>query len=309
MPKRCIFQFTLLAGCIVLSTALGQREDNEFGFIEKFQRIKDHTENELSSIYKEAEKKYNPKKSRSEQKKLFDDIGTRSQDVLNAATKKALEIVEPHSANDDAAEPLAWIATKSINFEEGRAAVNLLLEHHLVHESTLALGKSLGRAGNPLGEKILRMQLRSPELPNEYQWKVKLSLARLLLAKTDLIERCSNATNEDLAQLVKSLGEERVAGLDRASFEMAEAEAISLFDDLRQEYPDQEVIPGVKVSDFADSSVFAMKNLRIGMAAPNIEGKTWMELRLSSGTIAEAWSCSVSGQLGAVLAWQRFHTK
>ena len=113
-------------------------------FIEEFQIIKDRTESELSSISEKAETEYDPNKSHSEQKELFDDLYARSNDVVTAATKKAFEIVEPHSADDAAAEPLAWIATKSRNSGVGRAAIDLLFKHHLVEVTINKISIGLG---------------------------------------------------------------------------------------------------------------------------------------------------------------------
>ncbi len=135
MPRRLVVSVALLACCVVSLTALGQGDVDQsvaIRFIEEFQIIKDRTESELSSISEKAETEYDPNKSHSEQKELFDDLYARSNDVVTAATKKAFEIVEPHSADDAAAEPLAWIATKSRNSGVGRAAIDLLFKHHLV---------------------------------------------------------------------------------------------------------------------------------------------------------------------------------
>lgn len=104
MKTQLVLQVGLIAACLGLLPVLGDDTDNPVRFIQEFQLIKDHTQSELSEIYEKAEKEYDPHKSRSEQKGLFDDLDARSTRVQKVAVKKAFEVVKPHSAKNAAAE-------------------------------------------------------------------------------------------------------------------------------------------------------------------------------------------------------------
>ncbi len=277
MAKVGTWIIVLLMGCLFSSFAVGSEStttDTEtIGFIEQYRVIRQDAERKLASLQEKAEREIDLTIDLASQRDLIDDINAQSETIISAATEQVFALVKPHATESGAAEPLAWVATRRSHTDSGRSALELLTQHHLVRAETIELAVGLSRNGNPLAESLLRTQLSSADLPQELRWKVMLSLSRLLQSNASIASHLSSATDEELARFIRIRGKEHVDAMKTLDVNALEEEAIALFSEIEQMYPEQEVIPGLTAAEFAKSSLFEIRNLRIGKVAPDISGE------------------------------------
>jgi len=266
----------ILVGCLFASLAAGSETETPQtttpDFMAQYRAIRQDADKKLSAIDEQARSKIDLSVDLANQRELIEDIQAQSTTVLSSATERIFPLVAPHAADPAAVEPLAWIATQRSNSDIGRAAFDLLVKHHLVRGETIEIATSLSRSLDPRAKSLLRTQLASTDLKRDVRWKVLLSLARLLQREAAMASRLSSATEDELARFVQMNGAERVAEWKQADASALEEEAIALFGSLEREYPEQIVIPSLTVAEFARSSVFEIKHLRVGQAAPDIMG-------------------------------------
>jgi thiol-disulfide isomerase/thioredoxin len=167
--------------------------------------------------------------------------------VWSPTMRKALELIEPHAAESASINPLWTIVDRSEpKSEAGRAALDLVVKHHLTNQVSLkrARGSRLSRVW--WVEQILRAQLAAVDLPEDERPKQMFALATCL---------------------------KRAAELSQVDSETLETEAIRLFTEVSQRYPDKELAPGLSIAAAAKGGAFAIQCLRLGKTAPDIEGE------------------------------------
>ncbi len=159
---------------------------------------------------------------------------------------RLLAIAEEHPLTDGAARALVWIVQYSGGGEEqAKLAFEYLLNDYLLHPRIAPLCDVLSRRADAENEAALRRILaENPE--REPQGAAAFALAKVLMQKA-----ASGGTAE-------------------AAATMKEAEA--LFERVVEEYADVSN-SYAKLGDLAAGELFELRNLQIGMVAPDIEGE------------------------------------
>jgi thiol-disulfide isomerase/thioredoxin len=170
-----------------------------------------------------------------------------AQAILDPALPKALALVQPHAAEPVSAGPLKWIMSQSeADSETFKTALALLVKYHLTNQQILDMARSNRLSGSAWVEPLLRAQIASDALRPAQRAKQMLALAGYL---------------------------QQAAELHPSQAEQFQREAIGLFTELAEKYPNQELVPGRTIGAMARGGLFAIKHLGIGKRAPDIEGE------------------------------------
>jgi thiol-disulfide isomerase/thioredoxin len=267
---RCLW--LIQAAVCLLFAGHGLADEAGGDILARFEGIKAALQEELTAISREAAKEYDPQKTREEQQALFDSIHARSSEVLNSAMPEMSELFSPHATEAWAAEPLAWLALCTPS-DQANKALELLAEHHLLHPKTLENMEALSRQGSPKAKEMLRAQLASRDLPAKYRPSLSLALANTLKSRVEIIDHVKHTSDDELDSYERLRGEAWVAELRGADSAATEAEALALFRQVVEEYPDEVMPNGQTAAQTANAAIFELQHLRIGMVAPDLAGE------------------------------------
>ena len=256
----------ILVGCLFASLAAGSETETPQtttpDFMTQYRAIRQDADKKLAAIDEQARTKIDLSVDLANQRELIEDIQAQSTAVVSSATERYSLSSRRTPPTLPPSSPLPGSPRNAAIPTSGRAAFDLLVQHHLVRGETIEIATSLSRSLDPRAKSLLRTQLASTDLKQDVRWKVMLSLARLLQREAAMASRLSSATEDELARFVQINGAERVAEWKQADASALEEEAIALFGRLEREYPEQIVIPSLTVAEFARSSVFEIKHLR-----------------------------------------------
>jgi len=250
----------------------GESGDDRPAYIDQFRAIRKETDDNLKPVRERAMKAMVTESSEAGRDSVMDQIRVETEAIFSESAAKVLDLVRPHAADAEAVKPLVWIV-ESRSPTHASAAAALLTTHHSGNPRTIELARSVARSASPWVEPMLRAQLAAPDLPPDQNWRLIFSLATFLQTKAELSVRLSVASDEDLARFERLNGKDCLADLRNADIGKLEDEAVSLFNALEEEFPSQELRPGLTVAEVAKSSVFQIRNLGIGKTAPDISGE------------------------------------
>lgn len=259
----------LLSCSISLS---GESGDSRPTYIDQFRAIRKDTDDKLKPVRERGMKAIVTAGSEAGRDSVMDQIRVETAAIFSAPAADVLDLVKPHAADAEAVEPLVWIVEFCSPAHAG-AAAELLTRHHSGHPRTIALARSSAKSARLWVEPMLRTQLAAQDLPPDQKWRLMFSLATFLQTKADLSVRLSVAGDEDLARFERINGKDVLADLRSADVGNLEDEAVSLFHALDEEFPSEELRPGLTVAEVAKSSVFQIRNLGVGKTAPDIRGE------------------------------------
>lgn len=242
-------------GCLIASASLraddlrpnGDPKQEPPKFLLDLETLQIANEEAMTPAYEKLLKAHGAAKTAAEREAADKVWAADFRNVWSPALKKALKIVEPHAADPASVNPLCWIVNKSEpESETAQAAFDLLVEYHLTNQRTLDWAFGNRRSQKKWIEPILRAQLAATDLPEDRRPKQMLALATCLQQSADM----------------NPVGGEKL-----------EVEAIELFTELGEKYPDKEIVAGLRTEAVAKAAVFAIKNLGVGKVAPEIEGE------------------------------------
>lgn len=263
----------LWIGMLSCSVSLsGESNDGRPAYVDQFRAIRKDTDDNLKPVRERAMKAIATASSEAGRDSVMDQIRVETEDILSASAAKVLDLVKSHAADAEAVEPLVWIVECRSPTHAG-AAAELLTTHHSGHPRTIELAKALASSVSPWVEPMLRAQLDAPDLPLDQKWRLMFSLARFLQSRADVSVRLSVASDEDVARFERLNGQDCLADLRNADVGKLEDEAVGLFKAIEEEFPSQELRPGLTVAEVAKSSVFQIRNLGVGKTAPDISGE------------------------------------
>jgi thiol-disulfide isomerase/thioredoxin len=256
MPRHTwSFSGFFVGGAIaLLSPGLADehRQEGEPGFLGEFRALRQKCDEECHAIQNEIEAKFEAaiaSGNAQEEERLRQSLHNRMMAIITPTARETFELVKPHASEPCAAEALAWIAHYDGEGEPGEMAAALLIKHHVTRQAALDLVDRQRLTGKSWVEPMLRAQLVSADLP-EAQRPVKLrALAECLKQRAD------------------------AAGLNPTERDKLDKEAVAFFEQLGEKYADIEILSGVTYGELAESSLFEIRNLRVGKTAPDIEGE------------------------------------
>jgi hypothetical protein len=182
-----------------------------------------------------------------------------------------LELAAAHPKTEAAASCYLWVAQYSDESEKSVAALDALILDHIDSPSMAQACAMLMRKYD-VGEQYLTDILEQSSNP-EVQGNACFYLGKHYMSCTDLVATLSMANEEQREAYVGYLGSEeiveRVAAMDPAELQQ---EAEECFERVCVEYADVEYRRGT-LSEAAESNLFQIRNLQIGMVAPDIEGE------------------------------------
>jgi hypothetical protein len=183
------------------------------------------------------------------------------------------EVARAAPKSKDAETALLWIATRGASSESAADAIETLLRDHVESEGLAGLADSLGGSGSPKSEDRLKsLEARSPHK------KVK---GRAVYARADLRKsmgaRAAHVQAvkdpEALKELEDDFKPDELARLRALDVAANGKEVEALLEQVAAKYPDVEAYEDVTLGDRARGDLFEIRNLAIGMVAPEIEGK------------------------------------
>jgi thiol-disulfide isomerase/thioredoxin len=244
-------------GCLVASAALladDLQQNQEWKnsaprFILEIDALQNESEEKLKPAHERFVKANRAAKTEAERKAAHEAFIADFYAVMSPAVQKAFELVQPHATEPASVGPLLWIVRQCPADEETKsvqAALGLVVKYHLTNQRTLDSAYSNKHSGKRWVERILRAQLAAPELPEGSKPKQMLALATCL---------------------------QRSAEMDRLDAGKKEAEAIKIFTELGEKYPNKELAPGLTFAAICKWAVFAINNLGVGKTAPDIESE------------------------------------
>jgi AhpC/TSA family len=179
-------------------------------------------------------------------------------------------------AKSDAEEPVAvnallWIVQHGSQSAAGKEALDLLSQNHLQSPELKRAFAPLARTSGRAGEEFMRKAISSsPHV--EVQAHASYSLSQLLKQRADVAALFADKGNE---QLQKNL-EKRYDAAERTAFASLDPvavgkEVVQLLERVKEQTAGTKW--GEKLGDSAKGDLFEIRNLAIGMTAPEIEGE------------------------------------
>lgn len=179
-------------------------------------------------------------------------------------------ILDEHISTDAAADGLIWIVDNDRGGDASTRAVDLLVEHHVDHEDLGGVCANLVYAMPQGGAQIERILEGTPH--HEVRGHATYAKANFLRQAASMHRTLSSADEETRGMYAGFLGEEGLAWVMELDMEAAEQEAEQLFELVVENYADVEQFRGNSLADAAAGDLFEIRNLAIGMVAPEIEG-------------------------------------
>jgi thiol-disulfide isomerase/thioredoxin len=274
-------QNVLLIGCILAPSFVrgddpvpgGKSVKGTPAFVAYIDAIRKETDEKLEPIYDEIRNEMEDAKSDIDRESIFQSHLSKIEAVNAAGTQRALEEITPHASDSAAVEPLIWIANSGSQTDAGNSAAKLLMKYHLVRKETVELASNKKRSPNRWCEAMLRAQLGAQDLPEDLRCQVMLSLAVCLKSRGEVAAMLPDADETLKKQFEQSFGDDYFAKVLKTGPTEYEAEAIHLFTEVGDRYPNEEIRKGATVGEFARNSIFQIEHLGIGRVAPDIEGE------------------------------------
>ena len=232
-----------------------------------FRRLKE----EMEKLEQSVMEKYQAAKSEEEREAAL----VQATRVLNEKgaplVDKALSLVQPHAADNEAVEVLTWILNQQPGAPAAAVAADLLASHHLQDPKTLDAASRFQHAPMSWTEPLLR-KLADANLPRDRTVRALICLAVCAKTRAEMPEMF-----KDLDPAMRSMTEERfgkqyLAEVLKADPAKLEAEAIEQFEDLARKYGSEKYGERT-VKDYAEGSLFEIRHLAVGKRAPDIEGE------------------------------------
>lgn len=191
-----------------------------------------------------------------------------------AYAERMMELAKDNPEESVAFDALVWIVNASSGsalVDVQTAAVAQLVENHLEDARLADVCTRLSYAVTKPGETLLRTAAK--ESPHgEVRGKALFSLAGTLKMKADSVVQFEHMDSETLEQAKHSWGEDYVRELGQQDPDALVKEAETLFEQIAAEYADLELGTST-LGRQAESCLFEIRNLAVGMVAPDIEGE------------------------------------
>ena len=238
-------------------------------FTAEFAKIKA----DMDKLSQESNKGYADAKTEEEREALQEKVYEANRRQGGPLVEKALTLVTPHAKDPAAVEVLVWVLNHhSLSGPAtGDRAAELLREHHLTDPKTLEIASRYTHAPVRWNEKLLRA-LAAADLPKDKKPQSKFMLAQYLASKASIPPILKSLDGPMLKRVEAFYGKEYLAELSAADASAIEAEAIRLYNEVVEKYPDEK--NGSKTfGERAKAAVYEIQNLGIGKPAPEIAGE------------------------------------
>ena len=254
----------LAAGCGGNSTESTTANPAENNVVESEPKKSDATikfellSKKFDSAMKEFRTAYSEAKE-EERSQLYKDLYPKPEEYA----AEFMEIAQSDPKTPAAAEALCWVATRSRG-DQADQAIETLFADHIENVEMKQICSTL-MYGDPSKKTEDRLQLLIDKSPHEeVKGQATYFLAKYLMRIPRTIQYI-----EENPSAASRFSEETVAYLE--SFDMDDARVKSLFQSAIDNYGDIEM-NNRTVASMAESAIFELENLAIGMVAPDIEG-------------------------------------
>ncbi len=173
-----------------------------------------------------------------------------------------LKLAREYPDDPAAVEALKWVATQ-VRTDAKNEAVDLLLERHADSPALAEVIPMLAADIGPDAESRLRTLATTARADN-----VRAIAAFSLATYLDRAARAAQVVKENEA--AREYFEDSLEYLEGLKVDPAEKE--KLYETIVNEFPDVVDSRGQKLADRAKSALFELRNLQVGMVAPDIEG-------------------------------------
>lgn len=223
---------------------------------------------EQEKAIQELQTKLAGAQTRDEQMKI---IGSYAGDAPFA--ERILALAEEHAADPAAVDMYVWVlrAQGKPDLELlRRKAVEKVLESHLNHEMVRETLEVLNPATSPAAMALLRALSEKAE-DKHTRVMATFQLAQALKAQVDISSQLKTIPPEREAFVAEQIGAEFIAAMKAVDPKTLASEAEAALEKTIELAGDQE--PSASIAAAAKTQLFALRNLAIGAAAPEIEGK------------------------------------
>lgn|GEM_PF-2522349 len=179
---------------------------------------------------------------------------------MEELTAEAKQLLAENDGDDAALTVIAWMLNNRTNDSENCEVI--LAAKHMQSEKL----ESLLTQFSPLSEGFVR-QVIAQTPHKSVRAAAQVTLAGKLNEDIQTAERLKGAPEEERAQYEGWLGKERLEAIGKLDVEAARKEVIALYQTI-----EREADPKSEAAKTAAGELFELRNLAVGMPAPEIEG-------------------------------------
>ena len=194
------------------------------------------------------------------------ELAKQLNDARVAFGRETMELVGQVDDANEQAEMLVWVAI-NVTGDLKKQATERLLKDYLDSPAvgSFAMRLARERPGSELEQKLRNI------IEQSNNDTVKGQATYALVGYFIGLQRYAELDEEVRDRFAKAMGEETMEYINQWTPEKIDIELESLLNSCIDNYADVE-IGQRKLGDIADNRLFALKNLRIGKVAPDIEG-------------------------------------
>ena len=183
---------------------------------------------------------------------------------------RLMELVARDPADPAAPRALAWVLQQTSDDEHIARASELFLAHHLDSEEIGAACAVYER--QPTGGRAFLEAVAERSTAPAAAAQARFSLAMHLLERASVAERLAALPEDERGGFLSYYGEATVAALAEVDPGALKAEAEALFEHVAEVGGEVERRGGT-LADACARQLFELRNLQVGMVAPDIEGE------------------------------------
>jgi hypothetical protein len=244
---------------------------------EEVMKITQEYQKSVSEYYQKNQEKLNDKNITDEERQKIYDAAPKSGKMVVSL----VELAEKAPKGDPGGlEALQWALNYGRGDGEGQKALDrafeLLIKEYAAHEKLGDLVTSLAYSSNAKAEQFLQTVIEK-NAKKDNRGKATFALAQF---KKILLQYSDQLKNAETAKQIESyLSKDMLNAVKQVDKAKLEKELEKLFETVDAKYSDVELYKNprtkkaITLGDRARGELYEMKNLAIGMTAPEIEGE------------------------------------
>ena len=258
----------LLASCALAAPVVAQ---DDTGSTEATELTAEELVEELIDEYTEAQQAFYKKIRAADTDEDRDKIIDNDAPDSTAVVAGLMKIASDHKGSGAAFTALNWVVQNAEEPATSASAIDTIIADHIENAELKGLCSMLQRnMSTASGQALEKILAGSPH--DDVRGQACYSLASQMNATANMARKLQDgsASEDYLNYYTKNLGEERMAELQNADVKALAEQAVKLYERVVAEFGDIENRRGTLGSS-AERALFELKNLQIGMLAPEIE--------------------------------------
>jgi hypothetical protein len=204
-----------------------------------------------------------------EKQELFEEKYPKPEGYVG----EMFEIAKSDPKGEGAEAALVWIVQNDPRGKRSPEALEVLLRDHLASKQLGVVADALGDSNSPKAADFLKaLEARSPH--RDVKGRALYAIANQKRYATRMAEWLKEQKDQKLLDRVtKDMGAEEVAALRKLDVTASEKEIETVLEQVKERYADVDAAWGGTLGDRAGGDLFEIRNLAVGMVAPEIEGE------------------------------------